>query len=671
MGHLYLRLRCVFACSFALTLALLVPVATPARAATTAPLAVRVVNAGTLTVSDTQLIAAGWPQPIPRDRVTLIHRGQVLSLADTGSGFAFIGLPSESRWSREAVYWLSIGDTAAPRAALPARLPSALAWAPDLHYDRHQATARADAWWAGELRGSQSISATLALPDAIAAGAVLQLRLRGTQSRSHAVRVAVDGQSVGAISWSDLPTGAQVVTRTVGLPAHAAGQLHIDVALASSGDTVLLDDLILPAVLPLALPLPPQQLTPAVALPADLGSADLLIVTHSSLSSALDPLVVAHAKRGQRAAVVDVQAAYDAFSAGERDPEAIRQLVRQARPKAVLLVGAGTVALRQDAPARPSLIPPYLLHDPQDGETACDTCYTRLNAGAATAQLVPDLPIGRFPATTLAEVQTLVAKTVTYLTTPPVGTWQAQALVLADNDFQPDGTPDLAGAFTATAETGLAALPQGISITRLYYAPNLAAPSGAYDPSTGRLRCHMFRALDGGRPSDLACPQVDAAQSGVALWIYVGHGSPWQWAVTAPTAPTAYLWYLYDADNRRNGDRLPILFAMTCLSGDFANPVLQSNDERLLLKAGGGVIASVASAGEGVNTGHARMLQGALAQLYRPQGDRTLGAAHLAGLRELHGSTPNLAFAFAILGDPLISVPFVPVAAVFVPLAVR
>ena len=67
---------------------------------------------------------------------------------------------------------------------------------------------------------------------------------------------------------------------------------------------------------------------------------------------------------------VDVQAAYDVFSFGERDPEAIRSLIRQTRPAAVLLVGLGTTALRQDAPARPTFIPPYLIRSVQDGETA-------------------------------------------------------------------------------------------------------------------------------------------------------------------------------------------------------------------------------------------------------------------------------------------------------------
>src|SRR5207253_9656928 len=131
-------------------------------------------------------------------------------------------------------------------------------------------------------------------------------------------------------------------------------------------------------------------------------------------------------------------------------------------------------------------------------------------------------------------------------------------------------------------------------------------------------------------------------------------------AATTPPPPTPDLWYLYDADARHNGDRLPILLAMTCLSGDFANPLLESNDERLLLRTGGGVVASLSSSGEGVNSGHARLLAGALARLSAPTGDRTLGEAHLAGLRTLQGATPALAFAFALLGDPLVALPFVP-----------
>jgi hypothetical protein len=101
----------------------------------------------------------------------------------------------------------------------------------------------------------------------------------------------------------------------VSLPAHAAGPLRVDLALASSGDTILVDDLTVPAVYPPAMTIASQPLTQATALPNDLSGADLLIITHSTFRSTLASLVAAHAKRGQRAAVVDVQAAYELFAA--------------------------------------------------------------------------------------------------------------------------------------------------------------------------------------------------------------------------------------------------------------------------------------------------------------------------------------------------------------------
>lgn len=109
----------------------------------------------------------------------------------------------------------------------------------------------------------------------------------------------------------------------------------------------------------------------------------------------------------------------------------------------------------------------------------------------------------------------------------------------------------------------------------------------------------------------------------------------------------------------------------TCLSGNFANPTLQSNDERLLLQPGGGVVASLGSTGEGVNTGHGRLLQGTLTQLYSFAGNRTLGAAHMAGLRALDSDTQDLAFSFTILGDPLVAVPFVPTSTLAIPMVTQ
>jgi hypothetical protein len=190
---------------------------------------------------------------------------------------------------------------------------------------------------------------------------------------------------------------------------------------------------------------------------------------------------------------------------------------------------------------------------------------------------------------------------------------------------------------------------------------------GALDGDVGRLRCRLFRALDGGAAADRACPPLPTgAEPGAALWVYTGHGSPWQWASTEPAAGVPYLFYLYDADARENGARLPILLTLTCLSGDWANALLETTEERLIRHAGGGTIASLGSAGLGVNDGHATFgaaVAGALAQ------GAELGEAHRAGLRAVTagGAHQDLAFAFSLLGDPSLRLPWIPRHALWLP----
>jgi hypothetical protein len=387
--------------------------------------------------------------------------------------------------------------------------------------------------------------------------------------------------------------------------------------------------------------------------------ASYLMISHADFIPALGPLIAAHTQRGETVAVLDVQSIYDAFSAGEADPEAIRSLLKVATqtwspvPQQVLLVGAAL------------FIPPYRVEIGSE-LVACDTCYTRLRTLDPLDQLIPDLPIGRLPVRTLMEAQAVVTKTVTHLLEPPTGAWQTQALFLTDNDREADGTPDPAGSFTAVAELGIAALPTGMQAQRFYYAPDRPS-TGPYDSDVSRLRCRVFRAIDGGSKNDTHCEAVDRAQSGAALLTYVGHGSAWQWGFTQAGDTASYLWYLYDADARTNGQKLPILLALTCLSGDFANPLLMTTDERLVLWPSGGVVAALSPSGQGVNTGHAELLTGLMPRLFGV-GDRSLGAAHLAGIAQLRHGHRDLAFSYNILGDPAVQLPVVPRQALYLPI---
>ncbi|HEX6293007.1 MAG TPA: C25 family cysteine peptidase [Herpetosiphonaceae bacterium] len=662
-------------------------------------LRIQVLQSGLQQLNGAQLQAAGWDLSTVNPRTIQLWRtGQEVPIdlngvadgrLDPSDTIRFVSPRTTSRWSTVATYWLA-SDTVDGLRGTPQLAPGdPIRWEEDALYQTRWPSLNGDRWYGRELVSVPERDRTridLSLPVSAPAGTRLQLAVVGTTPQPHTLTLAANGRALDPLRWSGTAPylGSVLLPFTV-LP----GVLQLDVTLAGSqADRVLLDWVALPDVRP-AYPATPT--TPRVErgpgfdptfgpAPGQPG-ATFLIITHASLRPALDPLIAAHRQRGDTVGVVDVQTAYDAWSWGDRTPEAIRSLIRtavtqwQPAPRAILLVGAGTVRMRVEPGATdPTLIPPYLVAaDPIRGEIACDTCYTRLDAADPLQDLLPNLPIGRFPARTLAEAQTLVRKTVTALTAPPSGAWQTRALLLTDNDREPDGRVDPAGSFVATAETMMSVLPRGIHGERFYFAPDRPTGQGFYQEAA-ELRCRLFRALDGGSPHDRACPPLAVGtEPGAALWIYVGHGSPWQWAATTPTSPTPYLWYLYDADARTNGARLPILLSLTCLSGDWANPTLMTTDERMVLHTQGGAIASLSATGEGVNTAHTDLARGVLPTLFATHGDRTLGAAHLAGLRRVvaSGTHVELAFSFGILGDPDVALPFVPTSTAWVPLVGR
>jgi Peptidase family C25 len=615
-------------------------------AAPSHPLAIHVAQAGYVTISNEHLRQVGWLSSVPRTHLRLTRNGQEQPLTDVGHGLAFLGEPSESRWTSEAVYWLSHADQPALRGALPTRLSTPFTWEPDMLYDRQYASSRGDSWWAGEIRLQQPLQAQIQLAEATPAATPVLLVVRSTEAR----RLTSVSLTVGGTTLTTTWSSADTVTHTLMLPPLPAGTSEF--VLATTGAPVLVDRLVFPTVFTSASPsVAPVVLRPRQQLPTPPSNTDLLILTHPLFQPSLEPLIAAHTALGRRVFVMDVQSAYDTWSAGERHPDALREVIRTIRPKSVLLVGSGTTALRQPSPARPTFVPPYLVRVPRDGEVACETCFVRHAPGDPTMQL-PEVPIGRFPVTTVAEVDALVSKTVTALLSPPPGAWRARALVVTDNDVEVDGQRDPAGSFVATAETLLRSIPPGIARERHYYTT---------DRDVTFFRCHLFRLLDGGRSTD-RCPVV--TDPGVALWMYVGHGSPWQWAATTPQAATPYLWYLYDADRLRNQHRAPIVLALSCFTADSAHPVLQTTDERLVLRRDGGAVAVLGSSGSGVNTGHAHFAQGVIAALYRRQ---PLGQAHLEGIRLVMDTHPEFSLSMGLLGDPWVTLPFVPKHHLYVP----
>lgn len=400
--------------------------------------------------------------------------------------------------------------------------------------------------------------------------------------------------------------------------------------------------------------------TPAVEsfTPPSLPTGDVLYIAPSMLHAALAPLVDLRRAQGYRVAVVDVQHIYDGWSYGQVDPVAIRAFLQFARPQAVTLVGDGSsdpFDYTDRGAKNVNLIPPYLaMVDPWLGETACETCYAQLDGERPTDDRLPDVWLGRLPVKSAAELQTLVAKIIRYETAASGGAWRSRMIYLADD-------ADAGGDFAAQAETSIALQPHGVQINRVFFGD-----SPGQIPTAAIARAATLTQFS----------------DGAAVVAYVGHAHQQQWAVTELSAPENWLIHRNDVAALANGERLPVVLALTCLSSAFQWPsyVGMTIDEALLLHEKGGAVAVWGPTGLGVSYGHDKLQRGFFRALWSPAPDVgveravPLGALTGAGFQELFTGSAccqETIFTYALLGDPLTPLRVTAGARVMLPLVQR
>jgi hypothetical protein len=389
------------------------------------------------------------------------------------------------------------------------------------------------------------------------------------------------------------------------------------------------------------------------------------LLFHASLA----PLLDRRRAQGYSAAVVDVQAIYDAWSDGQTDPRAIRNFLRYARntwatpPIAVTLVGDGTAdPLNYVRRNNTNFIPPFLAHvDPYIGETACENCYAQLDGDDPLSDPLPDVPLGRLPVKSVSELQSLITKIIAYETGPIAPDWQSRELFVADNYREADGQIDSAGDFALQSDVLAAHLPQGVEARKLYYDPSPNRPNEPWrEPDALRANQQTLKLFG----------------EGAAIVTYIGHSSQFQWAVTDLSVQPSSLLGLYDSDALTNLGRPAIVRELTCLTAAFHTPAFSGTtiDERLLL-APGGAVAIWGSTGKGVLHGHDLLAQGfdnALWHANTPQ--PTIGQLALAGYVELYtkgNCCQDSIWTYIVLGDPLTGVRVIPGYRTFLPMVVR
>jgi hypothetical protein len=288
------------------------------------------------------------------------------------------------------------------------------------------------------------------------------------------------------------------------------------------------------------------------------NAADLVIITHQNFKDAAAALAAQRASQGLATKVIDVQDAYDEFSYGAKDPQAIRDLLALAKttwkqaPRFVLLLGDATSDPRNYLGDTMTDFVPTKMVPLEVLKSASDDWFVDFNDTG-----FPQMAIGRIPVQTVAEAATVVGKLVQYDATPAGAGWTGTATFVSDaND------PELRVAFVDETHQMEQQVPTALARNEI---------------------------LVGNMDSTSAHSAVlSALNAGSLLVTYVGHGTDASWS-------TSNLFTTTDAAALSNGAQLPVVSTLNCLNGLFEDPSADSLGEAMLKAPAGGAVAVLAS----------------------------------------------------------------------------
>jgi uncharacterized repeat protein (TIGR01451 family) len=365
----------------------------------------------------------------------------------------------------------------------------------------------------------------------------------------------------------------------------------------------------------------PVSLAPHV--PTFLGDqragTDVVIITHPDFVADLAPLVRLRESQGHHVSLVTTDQIFDEYNYGERSPFAIRSFLQEAatvwqrKPQSILLVGDASFDPRDYLGLGDFDFVPTRIIETAAFKTASDDWFTDFaQNGFAT------IPTGRLPVRTTADADLVVSKIIGYEQGSSAGSWNSQALLIADQNVDSN--------FTAAANSAAATLPSTLQVSEIL--------ADSLDYATARSQI------------------LAALNNGALLVDYNGHGAEQQWSFSD-------LFDTTDAAALSNGGRLPVYVLMDCLNGLFQDVYAESLAESLLLAPNGGAVAVWASSGFTQQAPQSTMNQ-AFLHFFASNPNQSLGRLVL---ETKAGTTDNdVRRTWILFGDPAMKIQFVPIA---------
>ncbi len=335
----------------------------------------------------------------------------------------------------------------------------------------------------------------------------------------------------------------------------------------------------------------------------------MVVIAHKDFIEALTPLKARRQDQGWMVALVSVQDVYDEFNFGAKSPQALKDFLRWARsewttpPRFVLLAGDASFDPKDHLGLGSADLVPTKLLETAFLETASDDWFADFDEDA-----LPEMAVGRLPARTPQEMSAIVAKLIAHDEADRGAAWRKSALLVADEGdvFDFEG-----------AVSGLKGfLPPAMAVQEVVRAP--------LGDSEARRRL------------------LDGIERGQALVNYMGHGSVEVWRGDILTSE--------DARSLRNGPRLPLVVAMSCLNGFFHDIHTESLAEALLKAEKGGAVAVWASSGLSAPAEQAALNREFVRLLFAPEEHFTIGEAAMRA--KAATASLDIRRTWILFGDP-------------------
>ena len=347
------------------------------------------------------------------------------------------------------------------------------------------------------------------------------------------------------------------------------------------------------------------------------NQAEYVVIAPREFLGAAEPLLERRRAQGLLSRAVSFEQISSEFGHGQPSGEAIREFLRYAyhtwqRPslRYVLLLGDSTYDPRRFLSTSPPSPLPALWARTSYMWTVSDPALGAVNG----EDLLPDLSIGRLPATTVEQAQALISKLLS---------WEESGQDLGGNAVLVADGPDQGGDFEWDVED-----------IRSSFLSERVTTTLKVSELGGGTRGAILGAFD----------------EGASLMSYVGHGGATVWA-------TENVLNSWDVPSLRAQSRQPLLLTMNCLNGYFVDRVIDSLPEALLKAGGRGVIAAFSPSGLSLD-GPAHLYHRALVEELTSGRHQRLGDAILAAQTTYAetGLMPELLTVYHLFGDPAMTV---------------